>query len=119
LTVVDGSNQWIIPGYFTTSNSSSSTAVLSPYQINFVNWYYSFSRPLVSGESINIRLFVNNTPVVSLCGGSPFTSASPQSGNFGIGYTMYPGEVWNILINSFTLSGGALNLSWSFSTDLN
>lgn len=111
VTTITGANQDITSGNNLTPYYSATDDYFDyiSNNTNFNGFYYRLSRSVDITESINIRLIIDGSPVVSF---GPLTNASPQEALVPFNQDIPAGSKIYILINAFAAVSNIV-MSWS------
>lgn len=111
ITTITGANQNITSGNNLTPYFSATDDYFDyiANNTNFTGFYYHLSRSVDITESINIRLIINGSPVVSF---GPLTNASPVEAIVPFNQDIPAGSKIYILINAFAALSNII-MSWS------
>jgi len=108
-SLMTGANANIVPGFMSSVVYDASSTVYcwpAPSALSFQNFAFRFSRPIAVGESIDVRLIINGTPILQLSNGAwgtDFNPTTPQTGSAtGISGICAMGDLLCILVNSYT-----------------
>ena len=111
VTTITGANQNITSGNNLTPYFSATDDYFDyiANNTNFYGFYYHLSRNVDITESVNIRLIINGSPVVSF---GPLTNASPVEAIVPFNQDIPAGSKIYILINAFAAVSNII-MSWS------